>query len=88
MLKQRALRESIKSTGVGLHSGSKVMMMLSPAPADTGIVFRRSDLSPVRDIPALADWVDETSLSTNLGSGEARVASGAFAICLLRFGHR
>ena len=75
MLKQRTLRESIKSTGVGLHSGSKVMMMLSPAPADTGIVFRRSDLSPVRDIPARADWVDETSLSTNLGSGEARVAT-------------
>ena len=67
MLKQRTLRESIKSTGVGLHSGSKVVMMLSPAPADTGIVFRRSDLSPVQDIPARADWVNETSLSTNLG---------------------
>ena len=75
MLKQRTLQESIKSTGVGLHSGNKVMMMLSPAPADTGIVFRRTDLSPVRDIPARADWVDETSLSTNLGSGEARVAT-------------
>ena len=75
MLKQRTLQESIKSTGVGLHSGNKVMMTLSPAPADTGIVFRRTDLSPVRDIPARADWVDETSLSTNLGSGEARVAT-------------
>jgi UDP-3-O-[3-hydroxymyristoyl] N-acetylglucosamine deacetylase len=75
MLKQRTLQESIKSTGVGLHSGNKVMMMLSPAPADTGIVFRRTDLSPVQDIPARADWVDETSLSTNLGSGEARVAT-------------
>ena len=75
MLKQRTLQESIKSTGVGLHSGNKVMMTLSPAPTDTGIVFRRTDLSPVRDIPARADWVDETSLSTNLGSGEARVAT-------------
>lgn len=75
MLKQRTLQESIKSTGVGLHSGNKVMMTLSPAPADTGIVFRRTDLSPVQDIPARADWVDETSLSTNLGSGEARVAT-------------
>jgi UDP-3-O-[3-hydroxymyristoyl] N-acetylglucosamine deacetylase len=75
MLKQRTLQESIKSTGVGLHSGNKVMMTLSPAPADTGIVFRRADLSPVQDIPARADWVDETSLSTNLGSGEARVAT-------------
>ena len=58
MLRQRTLRESIKSTGVGLHSGNKVGMMLCPAPADTGIVFRRTDLSPVRDIPARADWVD------------------------------
>ena len=75
MLRQRTLRESIKSTGVGLHSGKKVVIMLSPAPADTGIVFRRTDLSPVRDIPARADWVDETDLSTSLGSGEARVTT-------------
>jgi UDP-3-O-[3-hydroxymyristoyl] N-acetylglucosamine deacetylase len=75
MLRQRTLRESIKSTGVGLHSGNKVAIMLSPAPADTGIVFRRTDLSPVRDIPARADWVDETDLSTSLGSGEARVTT-------------
>ena len=75
MLRQRTLRESIKSTGVGLHSGNKVVIMLGPAPADTGIVFRRTDLSPVRDIPARADWVDETDLSTSLGSGEAKVTT-------------
>ena len=75
MLRQRTLQESIKSTGVGLHSGNKVVIMLSPAPADTGIVFRRIDLSPVRDIPARADWVDETDLSTSLGSGEAKVTT-------------
>ena len=49
--------------------------MLSPAPEDTGIVFRRIDLNPVRDIPARADWVDETDLSTSLGSGDARVTT-------------
>ena len=75
MLKQRTLQESIKSTGVGLHSGNQVMMTLSPAPADTGIVFRRTDLSPVREIPARADWVEETDLSTGLGTGEARVTT-------------
>lgn len=75
MLRQRTLRESIKSTGVGLHSGNKVVIMLGPAPADTGIVFRRTDLSPVRDIPARVDWVDETDLSTSLGSGEAKVTT-------------
>ena len=57
MLRQRTLQESIQSTGVGLHSGNKVVIVLSPAPVDTGIVFRRTDLSPVRDIPARADWV-------------------------------
>ena len=75
MLKQRTLKESIKSTGVGLHSGSKVAMMLGPAPADTGIVFRRTDLSPVWEIPARADWVDETDLSTSLGRGNHQVTT-------------
>jgi UDP-3-O-[3-hydroxymyristoyl] N-acetylglucosamine deacetylase len=75
MLRQRTLRESIKSTGVGLHSGNKVTMKLSPAPVDTGIVFRRTDLSPIRDIPARADQVDETDLSTSLGRGEFQVTT-------------
>jgi len=75
MLRQRTLQESIKSTGVGLHSGNKVAIVLNPAPEDTGIVFRRIDLNPVRDIPARADWVDETDLSTSLGSGDARVTT-------------
>ena len=75
MLRQRTLRESIKSTGVGLHSGNKVTMQLSPAPVDTGIVFRRTDLSPIRDIPARADQVDETDLSTSLGRGDFQVTT-------------
>ena len=79
MLGQRTLRESIQSAGVGLHSGQKVQMTLHPAPVNTGIVFRRIDLSPVREIPARADWVEETDLSTGLGTGEARVTT----VCLL-----
>ena len=75
MLGQRTLRESIQSAGVGLHSGQKVQMTLHPAPVNTGIVFRRIDLSPVREIPARADWVEETDLSTGLGTGEARVTT-------------
>ena len=75
MLRQRTLRESIKSTGVGLHSGNKVTMQLSPAPVDVGIVFRRTDMSPIRDIPARADQVDETDLSTSLGRGEFQVTT-------------
>jgi len=89
MLRQRTLQESIKSTGVGLHSGNKVAIVLSPAPEDTGIVFRRTDLSPVRDIPARADWVDETDLSTSLGSGDARVTTVEhLLIGSLRTGYR
>ena len=75
MLGQRTLRESIQSAGVGLHSGQKVQMTLHPAPVNTGIVFRRIDLSPVREIPARADWVEETDLSTGLGTGGARVTT-------------
>lgn len=75
MLRQRTLRESIRSTGVGLHSGHKVTMQLNPAPVDTGIVFRRTDLSPIRDIPARADQVDETDLSTSLGRGDFQVTT-------------
>jgi hypothetical protein len=75
MLRQRTLRESIQSTGVGLHSGQEGADVLSPAPVDTGIVFRRTDLSPVREIPARADWVEQTDLSTSLGSGDARVTT-------------
>ena len=72
---QRTLQESIKSTGVGLHSGDKVSMTLSPAPVDTGVVFRRTDLTPARDIPARADGVDETDLSTSLGTDDGRVTT-------------
>ena len=75
MLRQRTLLESIKSTGVGLHSGQKVEMTLNPAPVDAGVVFRRIDLSPAREIPARADWVDETDLSTSLGAGEGQVTT-------------
>lgn len=50
-------------------------MTLNPAPIDAGVVFRRIDLSPVREIPARADWVDETDLSTSLGTGEGQVTT-------------
>jgi UDP-3-O-[3-hydroxymyristoyl] N-acetylglucosamine deacetylase len=52
MTQQRTLKNVIRATGVGLHSGEKVYMTLRPAPADSGIVFRRIDLEPVVEIPA------------------------------------
>lgn len=54
MIRQRTLKNTIRATGVGLHSGEKVYLTLKPAPVDTGIVFRRTDLDPVVEIPAWA----------------------------------
>lgn len=75
MIRQRTLRNAIKATGVGLHTGEKVFLTLSPAPVDTGIVFRRTDLSPVEEIPARAEMVGDTTLSTSLGLGDAKVST-------------
>ena len=75
MIRQRTLRNSIKATGVGLHTGEKVLLTLSPAPVDAGIVFRRTDLNPVAEIPARADLVGETTLSTCLIHNDARVST-------------
>lgn len=73
MLRQRTLKNVIRATGVGLHSGEKVYLTLRPAAVDTGIVFRRIDLSPVIEIPAAADLVSETTLCTGLSCEGAKV---------------
>ena len=73
MIKQRTLKNIIRATGVGLHSGEKVYLTLKPAPIDTGIVFVRADLDPVVQIPARAENVGETTMSTTLVSGDTKV---------------
>ena len=73
MIKQRTLKNTIRATGVGLHSGEKVYLTLKPAPVDTGIVFRRADLDPVVEIPARAANVGETTMSTTLVNGDVKV---------------
>jgi UDP-3-O-[3-hydroxymyristoyl] N-acetylglucosamine deacetylase len=75
MVGQRTLKNSIKATGVGLHTGKKVLMTLRPAPPDAGITFRRTDLPQAIDIKARAENVGETLLGTTLVSGEARVST-------------
>lgn len=75
MIRQRTLKNSIKATGIGLHTGQKVYMTLKPAAANTGIVFRRTDLDPMVDIPAKALNVVDTTLSTNLSCNGVRVAT-------------
>ena len=73
MPKQRTLKNTIRATGVGLHSGEKVFLTLRPAPIDTGIVFRRVDLDPVVEIPAHGELVTETMLCTGLTRGAGKV---------------
>ncbi len=73
MLRQRTLKSSISASGVGLHTGRKVRMTLRPAPVDAGIVFRRIDLATPVDIPARAELVGETRLSSCLVRDGAKV---------------
>ncbi len=75
MVGQRTLKNTIRATGVGLHTGKKVLMTLRPAPPDSGIVFRRSDLAESVDIPAHAENVGDTTLGTTLVKGDARVST-------------
>jgi UDP-3-O-[3-hydroxymyristoyl] N-acetylglucosamine deacetylase len=75
MLNQRTLKNVIRATGVGLHTGKKVLVTFRPAPPDRGIVFRRVDLEPVAEIPARAEYVGDTSLSTSLVKDGVRVST-------------
>jgi len=75
MIKQRTLKNVIKATGVGLHSGEKVYLTLRPAPVNHGIIFRRTDLDPVVSIKANAYHVCDTRLSTTLGLGDVRIST-------------
>lgn len=75
MIRQRTLKNVIRATGVGIHTGQKVYMTLRPALPDTGIVFRRVDLAEPVEILARAENVGDTRLSTTLVKGDVRVAT-------------
>ena len=66
MIKQRTLKNVIRATGVGLHTGDKVFMALRPAAVNTGIIFRRVDLDPVVEVAGFATNVGDTSMSSTL----------------------
>jgi UDP-3-O-[3-hydroxymyristoyl] N-acetylglucosamine deacetylase len=75
MLNQRTLKNSIRATGVGLHTGKKVLMTLRPALPDTGIVFRRTDLAAPVDIQARAENVGDTMMGTTLHKGDVKIST-------------
>jgi len=74
-VKQRTIKESIRASGIGLHSGEKVYMTIRPAPQNTGIVFRRIDLDQPIDIPAKAQNVSHTTLGTTIEYKNIKVAT-------------
>ena len=75
MIKQRTLKTAVQATGVGLHSGVKVEMTLRPAAPDSGVVFRRMDLSPPAELRADPYRVTDTRLCSMLESGAAKVST-------------
>ena len=75
MLRQQTLARAVETAGIGLHTGLPVRLRLQPAPAGTGVVFRRTDMHPVADIPARAENVSATQLSTTLSCNGAHVGT-------------
>jgi len=75
MLRQRTLKNSIRATGVGLHTGEKVYMTLRPAAPNTGIIFRRVDLEQPVEVRAYALNVGDTMLGTTIMNGDVRVST-------------
>jgi UDP-3-O-[3-hydroxymyristoyl] N-acetylglucosamine deacetylase len=75
MLRQRTLKTTIRTTGVGLHTGARVELTLRPAPLDAGIVFHRTDLPTAVSIPAKAQNVGDTRLSSTLALDGASIST-------------
>ena len=75
MIKQRTIKQTASAVGIGLHSGRKVKLVMRPAPPDTGIVFRRVDITPAVDLPSRAESVNDTRLATTLNEGKVIVST-------------
>ena len=72
---QQTLRKSYSFEGKGLHTGKVAKMIVGPAPVDTGIIFRRTDLGEGMQVEAVAENVTSTARSTTISSGEASVST-------------
>ncbi|MFP5406409.1 MAG: UDP-3-O-acyl-N-acetylglucosamine deacetylase [Gammaproteobacteria bacterium] len=75
MMRQRTIRSLVRTTGVGLHSGERVELVLRPAAAETGIVFRRVDLDPPVEIRSSAERVTDTRMASTLTAGDTGEAA-------------
>jgi UDP-3-O-[3-hydroxymyristoyl] N-acetylglucosamine deacetylase len=74
-MRQRTLKQVLSATGIGLHSGKRVTMTLRPAPADTGIVFRRIDLPEPVDFPVNALAIGDTRMASTLEKEGVKVST-------------
>ena len=75
MIRQRTLKNVIRATGIGLHTGQKVYLTLRPAAVDTGIIFRRVDLPDNVEIKAAPTNVGDTRLATTLCKGDVKIST-------------
>lgn len=75
MIKQRTLKNVVRATGIGVHTGKKVYLTLRPAPPNTGVIFCRTDLDPVVQIPACVNYIGDTRLSTCLKKESERIVT-------------
>ncbi len=75
MLRQCTLKQTVSVVGIGLHSGRRVKLVMRPAPPDSGIVFRRVDLTPVVEMRARPEGVNDTRMATTLNEGKAVVST-------------
>lgn len=75
MLRQRTVKNIIRASGVGLHTGAKIYLTLKPGAIDSGIVFVRTDIEPPVTLPAQALMVRDTSMATSLVQGDVRLST-------------
>jgi UDP-3-O-[3-hydroxymyristoyl] N-acetylglucosamine deacetylase len=75
MLRQRTVKNVIRASGIGLHTGARIYLTLKPGPVDSGIVFYRTDLSPSVKLPAHVLSVKDTSMATSLAQGDVRLST-------------
>ena len=75
MDKQRTLKNTVRATGVGMHTGKKASIVLRPAPPNTGVIFCRTDLNPEVTIPARSEYVESTVMATTLAKGNASIST-------------
>ena len=73
--KQQTLASAISFSGKGLHTGLQVEMTVHPAEENTGIIFRRVDLEGQPEVPALCEYVTDTSRGTTIEKGAAKVST-------------